>query len=72
MAVFYEIEQLPVFHKAAITIGTFDGVHNGHKAILQEVVSHAKAASGESILLTFEPHPRKVLFPNQPLGIITP
>ena len=72
MAVFYEIEQLPVFNKAAITIGTFDGVHNGHKAILQEVVSHAKAACGESILLTFEPHPRKVLFPDQPLGIITP
>jgi riboflavin kinase/FMN adenylyltransferase len=72
MAVFYEIEQLPVFHKAAITIGTFDGVHNGHKAILQEVVGHAKASGGESILLTFEPHPRKVLFPDQPLGIITP
>lgn len=72
MAVFYDIEQLPVFHKAAITIGTFDGVHNGHKAILQEVVSHAISSNGESILLTFEPHPRKVLFPDQPLGIITP
>jgi riboflavin kinase/FMN adenylyltransferase len=72
MAVFYEIEQLPVFHNAAITIGTFDGVHKGHKAILQEVINHAGAVGGESVLLTFEPHPRKVLFPQQPLGIITP
>ena len=72
MAVFFEIDHLPAFRKAAITIGTFDGVHNGHKAILKEVVNHASAAGGESILLTFEPHPRKVLFPDQPIGIITP
>ncbi len=72
MAVFFELEQLPAFRKASITIGTFDGVHNGHKAILQEVVNHANAVGGESILLTFEPHPRKVLFPDQPIGIITP
>ena len=55
-----------------LTVGTFDGVHKGHKAILQEVVNHARAMDGESVLLTFEPHPRKLLFPNQPLGIITP
>jgi riboflavin kinase/FMN adenylyltransferase len=72
MAVFYDIERLPAFHKAVITIGTFDGVHEGHKAILQEVVAHARAVGGESVLLTFEPHPRKVLFPGQPIGIITP
>lgn len=72
MAVFYDMERLPVFHKAVVTIGTFDGVHEGHKAILQEVVAHACSTGGESVLLTFEPHPRKVLFPSQPLGIITP
>lgn len=72
MAVFYNIDQLPQFKNAVITIGTFDGVHKGHTAILQEVVRHARNVSGESVLLTFEPHPRKLLFPNQPLGIITP
>ena len=48
------------------------GVHKGHLAILHEVVKHAKEVGGESVLLTFEPHPRKLLFPDQPLGIITP
>jgi riboflavin kinase/FMN adenylyltransferase len=47
-------------------------VHNGHKAIINEVVNHANNVGGESVLLTFEPHPRKLLHPDQPLGIITP
>lgn len=72
MAVFSNIHNLPEFKNAVLTIGTFDGVHKGHEAILHEVVSHAKKVNGESVLLTFEPHPRKLLFPNQPLGIITP
>src|ERR1700691_3057249 len=72
MAVFFDIQNLPAFRNAVVTIGTFDGVHKGHKAILSEVVNHAKRVNGESVLLTFEPHPRKLLFPDQPLGIITP
>lgn len=72
MAVYTDIRQLKGIKKPIVTIGTFDGVHHGHRAILSEVVAHARAVGGESILLTFEPHPRKVLFPNEPLGIITP
>ena len=72
MAVFFDIQHLPEFKNAVLTIGTFDGVHRGHKAILQQVVNHARQVHGESVLLTFEPHPRKLLFPDQPLGIITP
>jgi riboflavin kinase / FMN adenylyltransferase len=72
MAVFYNTDRLPVFNKAVITIGTFDGVHKGHKTILKEVVSHAVTAGGESVLLTFDPHPRKVIFPQQTIAIITP
>lgn len=71
MAVFADIHHLPRFINAVITVGTFDGVHKGHKAILQEVVRHAEKAGGESVLLTFEPHPRKLLFPHQHLGLIT-
>jgi riboflavin kinase/FMN adenylyltransferase len=72
MAIFYDINNLPAFKNAVLTTGTFDGVHQGHKAILKEVVNHAAQVGGESVLLTFEPHPRKLLFPDQPLGIITP
>jgi riboflavin kinase / FMN adenylyltransferase len=72
MAVFYSTASLPAFHKPVITIGTFDGVHHGHRMILREVVAHATEVGGESIVITFEPHPRKLLFPDQPLKLITP
>lgn len=72
MAIFYNTDRLPLFENAVVTIGTFDGVHLGHKVILDHVVNHADETGGESVLLTFEPHPRKLLYPNQPLKIITP
>ncbi|PQJ08892.1 riboflavin biosynthesis protein RibF [Flavipsychrobacter stenotrophus] len=72
MAVFHNIDNLPSFNNAVLTIGTFDGVHQGHRVILKEVVVHAAKVGGESVLITFDPHPRKLLFPDQPLGIITP
>ena len=72
MAVYYNINTVPEFTNAVITIGTFDGVHEGHKVILRKVADCAREVGGESILITFEPHPRKLLFPEKPLGIITP
>lgn len=72
MAVYTDLKDVAGMQRAVVTIGTFDGVHKGHCAILAEVAAHARRVNGESVLLTFEPHPRKVLFPNQPLGIITP
>ena len=71
MAVFTGTQHLPRFRNPVLTIGTFDGVHLGHRAILGEVVRYAKDTGGESILITFEPHPRKILFPGQPLHLLT-
>jgi riboflavin kinase/FMN adenylyltransferase len=47
-----------------VTIGTFDGVHMGHRAILQEMRQIAGYSEGETVLLTFYPHPRMVLYPS--------
>ncbi|WP_118950266.1 bifunctional riboflavin kinase/FAD synthetase [Taibaiella helva] len=71
MAVFHQLDQFPSFRNPVVTIGSFDGVHHGHKVILSEVVKAARAVNGESILITFEPHPRKIIHPEQPLGLLT-
>ncbi|MEP7142118.1 MAG: bifunctional riboflavin kinase/FAD synthetase [Ferruginibacter sp.] len=61
MIVHNNIQPLPVFRNAMITIGTFDGVHGGHQQIIQLMKSEALKAGGETIILTFHPHPRKIV-----------
>jgi riboflavin kinase/FMN adenylyltransferase len=57
--------ELPKFNKAVITTGTFDGVHKGHQIIIEHIKKQAKRINGESVIITFEPHPRLVLFPEE-------
>lgn len=64
MNIYYDLESLPVFDKTAVTTGTFDGVHLGHKTVLERLKAAAINIGGESVLLTFYPHPRMVLFPD--------
>ncbi|MES2478630.1 MAG: bifunctional riboflavin kinase/FAD synthetase [Bacteroidota bacterium] len=71
MKIFYGTENLPELKKAVLTIGTFDGVHQGHKKILQSVVHEALAIEGTSVLITFNPHPRKLLFPGESLKLLS-
>jgi len=57
---------LASFHgveRPVLTTGTFDGVHRGHRAILRRLLEEAREEGGESVLFTFHPHPRMVLFP---------
>ncbi len=61
MKVHYDIDNLPLFRNAVITIGTFDGVHMGHRQIIDKLKAEAKAIGGETIIITFHPHPRKVV-----------
>ncbi len=61
MKVFYNIEDYIKVPNAVVTIGTFDGVHRGHQEILRNMVNRAKALGGESVVVTFYPHPRQVL-----------
>jgi len=63
MRVFRDIQELPSFRNAVITIGSFDGLHLGHQKLLSRLQQLAKEVDGESILVTFDPHPRKIIFP---------
>ena len=64
MRIFYGLEGVEIIKKPIITIGTFDGVHVGHQKIVDTIVKKARITGGESVLLTFSPHPRMVLFPD--------
>ncbi|HET9429744.1 MAG TPA: bifunctional riboflavin kinase/FAD synthetase [Chitinophagaceae bacterium] len=61
MQVHRNIDQLPEFRNAVITIGTFDGVHMGHRQVIDKLKSEAAAIQGETVIITFHPHPRKVV-----------
>src|SRR5260221_12261760 len=61
MQVHRDIENLPQFRNAVATIGTFDGVHIGHGKVIDRLKSEAKAINGETIIITFHPHPRKII-----------
>lgn len=63
MKVHHEIEEKLEIERPVLTIGTFDGVHLGHQKILKRLITLAKKINGESVVLTFHPHPRIVLNP---------
>ncbi|MCB9186012.1 MAG: bifunctional riboflavin kinase/FAD synthetase [Flavobacteriales bacterium] len=64
MKVYYSIDDFQQVKGAVVTTGTFDGVHVGHRKIIDRLNEIAKRIGGESVLLTFHPHPRMVLFPD--------
>ncbi len=64
MKIYNSIDEFTTLKNAVVTIGTFDGVHIGHQKIINRVNEIAKATGGESVVLTFFPHPRMVLYPD--------
>lgn len=63
MKVYRGLEHDFSIRRPVVTPGTFDGVHIGHRKIIERIQQKAKEINGESVVLTFEPHPRLVLFP---------
>ena len=59
------------FTSPAVTIGSYDGLHLGHQEIIKRVIEHARGEEGEAIVLTFEPHPVKFLYPQANFPLIT-
>lgn len=65
MRVFNNVEDFKPAGKTIVTIGTFDGVHLGHQKLIRGLQEIKQETGGQTTILTFDPHPRKVLFPNQ-------
>ncbi|RIJ41471.1 bifunctional riboflavin kinase/FAD synthetase [Pontibacter oryzae] len=63
MEVIRDIADFPQLSYAVVTSGTFDGVHIGHQKILRRVMERARQSNGQSVVITYWPHPRLVLFP---------
>lgn len=64
MKIFRNFEEARGIRNPVVTTGSFDGVHIGHKTILKRLKMLAEKYNGESVLITFDPHPRKVLYPD--------
>lgn len=63
MKIYQNIDEFKPVKNAVVTIGTFDGVHLGHRKIIEGIKELAKASGGETVILTFFPHPRMILHP---------
>ena len=61
MQVHRNIDQLPSFRRAVVTIGTFDGVHTGHQQLIRQLKDQAARIDGETVIITFHPHPRMIV-----------
>ena len=70
MEIYRELDKIPQFKDSVVTIGTFDGCHRGHQDIIKKVIYNSEINGSNSILVTFEPHPRHVLQPEVKLPIL--
>jgi riboflavin kinase / FMN adenylyltransferase len=61
MQVYRNTDFLPLFRNAVLTIGTFDGVHTGHQQLIAQMKKRAVEVNGETVIITFDPHPRTVV-----------
>ena len=68
--IFQSINDFSAPRKTILTLGTFDGVHIGHKKILEKVINSTEGSKYESLVLTFFPHPRMVLQENSEIKLL--
>lgn len=63
MKIYYGFDEVENIKNAVVTVGSFDGVHMGHQVIINKLKELARIQEGESVVITFHPHPRRVLYP---------
>ncbi len=71
MHMHYALESMRPDRPMALTIGAFDGIHLGHQRLIQQVRAAAARLDGESAVLTFDPHPDRVLYPERERRLLT-
>jgi riboflavin kinase / FMN adenylyltransferase len=73
MQTFHHLDDVPRdFGPAILSVGNFDGVHRAHRHVIDEIVRRAKAGNAPSVVVTFEPHPSRILRPEHNLKLLTP
>ncbi|HEV2987595.1 MAG TPA: bifunctional riboflavin kinase/FMN adenylyltransferase, partial [Candidatus Angelobacter sp.] len=73
MRIFRSLEEVPEdFGPSIVSVGNFDGVHCGHQLVLKEMVKRARATGAKAIVVTFDPHPVRILRPDVAPKLITP
>jgi riboflavin kinase/FMN adenylyltransferase len=70
MKIYEGWDKVPRMERSVVTVGSFDGVHRGHLALLERLVARARENGGQSVVVTFSPHPREVL--SDGVKLITP
>jgi len=73
MQIFHKLDEIPpAFGPAIVSVGNFDGVHRAHLRVLSEIVGRSKQRGTKSVVVTFEPHPVRILRPDSGLMLLTP
>src|SRR5271157_4687014 len=73
MLTFHRLDDVPRdFGPALVSVGNFDGVHRAHRHVLDEIVRRAKTEKAQAVVVTFEPHPARILRPDHNLKLLTP
>ncbi len=72
MVIYHNLNLVPQpFNNPVITIGNFDGVHLGHQTLFQKVKDRSRSVGGQSVVITFDPHPIKLMRPDKQLPLLT-
>ena len=73
MQIFHKLEDIPAdFGPTIVSVGNFDGVHRAHQAVLRDIAQRALQQKAQSVAVTFDPHPVRILRPDSGLKLLTP
>jgi len=73
MQIFRKLEELPQhFDRSVVSVGNFDGVHRAHRRVITNMVERARQLNAKSVVVTFDPHPIKILRPSEAPRLLTP